>query len=147
MARDGVQLQFPIGDRGYLVTVFQNRLEIRQHLRAFKDVNQLVESPKVAVVEKKEWHELCESIKAVENTITKYNEGDQNVCIVRSLGQSGLHLAVNTFKDQLLVHIRIYYRSFTDPTKIFPSRKGVALTVAEWQQIVDKVTSVCDAFL
>lgn len=145
--QDGVQLQFPIGDRGYLVTAFTNRVEIRQHHRSYKDYNRLIESPKVVVVNTNEWQDLCDSMEAVENTIAKYNEGDQNVCIVRSLGQNGLHLAVNTFQDRLLIHIRIYYRSFSDPTKIFPSKKGVALTVPEWQSITDKTTSICEAFL
>jgi hypothetical protein len=49
---------------------------------------------------------------------------------------------VNTYNEHVLVQIRVYSRSFHDPAKLFPTKKGVALKADEWEALCTEMKTL-----
>lgn len=137
--------QMSIGNRGYMILANSIGVDIRQQYRSFKDPNSLVPSPKGITLTPDEWQGLVYHAAAVNDCIKHFQIQTDEIMQMYPIGINGTHLVACTYNEQVLVHIRVYSRAFKDAQKVFPTKRGIALQVEEWNELfgaIDAITAV-----
>jgi hypothetical protein len=138
---------FTIGSRGYIATVNCQGLDIRMYYRAYDGSGKLIDSGKYVVVRQGDWADLLRHIPAVDQAIKVYQLKERNPQCLLPLGTNGLHVSVSPFNGCLYVHIRYYSRAFFDPDQLRATKRGIALKVDEWQDLMKNMQTVTDILL
>lgn len=61
-----------------------------------------------------------------------------NFELASPIGKHGVYVTVIAFKGQLVVRLRLHQRAFHDPSKVFPTEKGIAMNQQEWCELMAK---------
>lgn len=125
-----------LGARGVHLRVQNENLDIRKYARSMHNLEQLVPTQIGIQLNKQELIELFEMKDLVESQL----EAQQ--IFLRAIGERGIHVAVNRYKDYQLVQIRKYFIPFHGPKRVLPTKEGIALRVEEWHQLCGKLSDV-----
>ncbi|BFZ61099.1 hypothetical protein YB2330_002157 [Saitoella coloradoensis] len=61
------------------------------------------------------------------------------------IGGNFRRVSVEPFESQTLVSIRQFVHDETDPTKFYPTKKGISLTVEQWKVLKGCMTEIDEA--
>lgn len=140
-------VSFPIGDRGFFATIKPGSLELRLFIRSFSSSEKLIATDKSVKLDRDEWNALKGYSGDVEAVLQRFEGGQRDAFLQKTLGENGMHVTLGEYMEKMLVHLRVYQRAFSDPTKVFPTKKGVALNVTEWRSLMQCAKSVTDAIV
>jgi hypothetical protein len=131
-----------LGERGLHAYAKDGQIDLRVFQRDFALQDVLHATWRGIELSKDEWFALVEAAPAINASVVGYMRDNQEPSLFQSLGQKGTHVQVNLFNDMLLVQIRVYSRSFHDPGKLFPTKKGIALKQDEWTTLHDSMKAL-----
>ena len=85
-----------------------------------------------------------EDLKCKSATVVSAAEqnADTSSPMIIPLGEDGLHLSLTRFKGQQLVHLRYFERGYWDVKSLFPTKKGVTLKLAEFEELIKLLPTI-----
>ena len=133
-----------LGPRHILVAVKEFAGEMRVHIRhhfnpdPVNTPQNLMPTKKGVALMLSEWEDLKTYVSRVDQHIK--NDSDNSW----KLGERNIMVTVNKFSGERRVHIRQYFHPDSS-NDLMPTKKGVALNLAEWEMLKQHVIAVDDA--
>jgi hypothetical protein len=134
-----------LGSRGQHIPATKDHVEIRMYKREFHNPNELVPTDKYI-------HLFPHHLEALKNVIPELNAAIQSYTteakvpkFLKPISNDGLHVNVNVYCDQLLIHIRYYDRCYYEPSSIYPTKHGVTLKANEMAELENMLPELAAA--
>jgi hypothetical protein len=137
----------PLGVRGYHASALQDHIEIRMYKREFHNPNELVSTNKYVNLFPHHLEALREIFPTLHSAIKEYHDNAVDPNVFLALGTDGLHVNMNIYCDQLLIHIRYFERCFWEPKSIYPTNRGITLKINELAQLEDEFSALVAAII
>jgi hypothetical protein len=137
----------PLGVRGYHASTLQDHVEIRMFKREFHNPNELVPTSKSVNLFPHHLEALREVFPTLRAAIKDYHDNAVDPNVFVALGTDGLHVNMNIYCDQLLIHIRYFERCFWEPKSVYPTNKGITLKINELAQLEDEFSALVAAII
>lgn len=123
-----------LGIRGAHFRQLNDKVDLRMYNRGIENPEVLVPTPRGIELDGKEWAQLMSHGEDI-TTAAKQAENGADPTLFLPIGHDGIHVAVNKYENHVLVQIRQFFRPFKQPEKLLPTRTGIALKVAEWEEL------------
>jgi hypothetical protein len=115
--------------------------------REFQNPNQLIPTDKSIRLYPSHLSELKESFEMLDAAIAAYQETANLPKVLIPLGTDGLHVSLNIYCDQVLVHIRYFERCYWDTESFYPTKTGITLKMNELAELQSKFPTLVAAVL
>lgn len=129
----------PIGSRGVYFSLNNGTLDLRKFLVDVYDKEKRVATAVGVSLSPQETSDMKAMIVGVNAEITTAINNDESPNFFQPIGHDGMYVNVSRYEGHLLVQIRKYFRPIQRPESLLPTKKGIALKIDEWQQMVEKI--------